>query len=60
MGLTEQRLETPHLGKPETFNFLAFTHSCAKTRKESFTVLRQTMRKRWQAKLREVKSLPRQ
>jgi hypothetical protein len=43
------------LGKPETFNFLGFTHSCAKTRKGTFTVLRQTMRKRWQAKLREVK-----
>jgi RNA-directed DNA polymerase len=43
-------------GKPETFNFLGFTHSCGKTRKGGFTVLRQTMRKRWQAKLREVKT----
>jgi group II intron reverse transcriptase/maturase len=43
-------------GKPETFNFLGFTHSCAKTRKGRFTVLRQTMRKRWQAKLKEVKA----
>jgi len=43
-------------GKPETFNFLGFTHSCAKTRKGRFTVLRQTMRKRWQAKLKEVKT----
>ena len=43
-------------GKPETFNFLGFTHSCAKTRKGWFTVLRQTMRRRWQAKLREVKT----
>lgn len=41
--------------KPPTFNFLGFTHSCGKTRKGSFTVLRQTMRTRWQAKLREVK-----
>jgi group II intron reverse transcriptase/maturase len=41
-------------GKPETFNFLGFTHSCGKTRKGWFTVLRQTMRRRWQAKLREV------
>jgi RNA-directed DNA polymerase len=41
-------------GKPETFNFLGFTHSCGKTRKGRFTVLRQTMRRRWQAKLREV------
>jgi group II intron reverse transcriptase/maturase len=43
-------------GKPETFNFLGFTHSCAKTRKGGFTVLRQTMRTRWQAKLREVRT----
>jgi RNA-directed DNA polymerase len=43
-------------GKPETFNFLGFTHSCAKTRKGRFTVLRQTVRARWQAKLRAVKA----
>src|SRR6266511_867707 len=43
-------------GKPETFNFLGFTHSCAKTRKGRFVVLRQTMRKRWQSKLKEVKA----
>jgi hypothetical protein len=38
-------------GSPETFNFLGFTHSCGKTRKGHFTVLRQTMRQRMQAKL---------
>jgi group II intron reverse transcriptase/maturase len=43
-------------GKPESFDFLGFTHSCGKTRRGQFTVLRQTMRKRWQAKLREVKT----
>jgi group II intron reverse transcriptase/maturase len=42
-------------GNPETFNFLGFTHSCGKTRKGWFTVLRQTMRQRWQAKLRALK-----
>jgi len=42
-------------GKPETFNFLGFTHICGKTSKGGFTVLRRTMRKRWQAKLRELK-----
>ena len=42
-------------GKPQTFNFLGFTHSCAKTRQGKFVVLRQTMRKRWQAKLKAVK-----
>lgn len=43
-------------GSPGSFNFLGFTHSCGKTRKGYFTVLRQTMRKRWQAKLRDVKT----
>jgi RNA-directed DNA polymerase len=43
-------------GKPETFNFLGFTHICAKTRGGRFTVLRQTMRQRLQAKLGEVKA----
>jgi hypothetical protein len=43
-------------GKPQTFNFLGFTHSCAKTRKGKFVVLRQTVRKRWQAKLKAVKA----
>ena len=42
-------------GKPETFNFLGFTHICGQTSKGGFTVLRHTMRKRWQAKLQEVK-----
>ena len=40
--------------KPPIFNFLGFTHICAKTRRGFFTVLRQTMRQRWQAKLKEV------
>ena len=43
-------------GKPETFNFLGFTHSCAKTRAGRFTVLRQTMRVRWQAKLKVLQA----
>jgi group II intron reverse transcriptase/maturase len=46
--------------KPQTFNFLGFTHCCAKTRKGKFAVLRLTMRKRWQAKLKEVKAELRQ
>lgn len=43
-------------GKPETFNFLGFTHICGKKRNGRFTVLRQTIRKRLQAKLGEVKA----
>jgi RNA-directed DNA polymerase len=44
------------LGKPDTFTFLGFTHICGTQRSGRFTVLRQTMRKRMQTKLREVKS----
>jgi len=43
-------------GKPETFNFLGFTHICGKKRNGRFTVVRQTIRQRLQAKLREVKA----
>lgn len=43
-------------GKPETFNFLGFTHMCTKTRKrEQFVVVRKTMRKKMQAKLHDLK-----
>ena len=42
-------------GKPETFAFLGFTHVCDMTRKGKFIVLRQTMRKRMRAKLKEIK-----
>jgi RNA-directed DNA polymerase len=43
-------------GKPETFDFLGFTHICGKTRRNGrYTVIRQTIRRRLQAKLREVK-----
>jgi len=44
------------LGKPETFNFLGFTHICGRTLKNGkFTVLRQTIKKKMRAKLLEVK-----
>ncbi|MBW6512877.1 MAG: group II intron reverse transcriptase/maturase [Desulfuromonadaceae bacterium] len=42
--------------RPETFDFLGLTHICGETRKGKFTVLRQTMRKKWQAKLKWRKS----
>jgi group II intron reverse transcriptase/maturase len=41
-------------GKPETFDFLGFTHICGRKRNGKFTVLRKTVRKRWQSKLKEV------
>jgi group II intron reverse transcriptase/maturase len=42
-------------GKPETFDFLGFTHVCGKTRRGRFTVMRRTARKRMRAKLRALK-----
>jgi len=41
-------------GKAETFAFLGFTHTCAKTRTGAFTVLRQTIPQRMRAKLASV------
>jgi RNA-directed DNA polymerase len=49
-----ERRQQRGVSKPETFNFLGFTHICGKTRTGRFTVLRQTMRQRWQAKLEAV------
>jgi group II intron reverse transcriptase/maturase len=43
-------------GKPETFDFLGFTHVCGKTRDGRFAVVRQTAPKRMRAKLHEVKA----
>ena len=43
-------------GKPETFDFLGFTHTCGRTRRGHFTILRHTTQKRQRAKLREVKT----
>ena len=44
-------------GKPETFNFLGFTHSCGKKRSNGrFTVNRRTIAKRKRTKLREIKA----
>jgi len=43
-------------GKPETFDFLGFTHYCTKRRSDGgFTVRRKTIAKRMRAKLKKVK-----
>jgi RNA-directed DNA polymerase len=43
-------------GRPETFDFLGFTHVCGITRTRGcFTVHRRTMKQRFRAKLREVR-----
>jgi len=43
------------LGKPETFNFLGFTHICGRSRRGSFLLHRKTRRDRMRAKLRALK-----
>jgi group II intron reverse transcriptase/maturase len=42
-------------GKPQTFDFLGFTHCCGKTRKGKFMIVRLTSAKRLRAKLHAVK-----
>jgi RNA-directed DNA polymerase len=43
------------LGKPETFDFLGFTHICGKGRNGGFWLRRITISKRLRAKLKQVK-----
>jgi hypothetical protein len=43
-------------GKPETFDFLGFTHFCTRSRKwGSFVIGRKTIKKRMRAKLKAIK-----
>lgn len=42
-------------GKPETFDFLGFTHICGRSREGHFYVKRRTSKKRMRTKLKEVK-----
>lgn len=44
------------LAKPETFDFLGFTHICGRTRHGRFQILRKSRRDRRRAKLKEVKN----
>jgi len=43
-------------GKPETFDFLGFTHICGITRRGKFGIRRKTIGKRLRRKLKEVKA----
>ncbi|MBA3262744.1 MAG: group II intron reverse transcriptase/maturase [Thermoleophilaceae bacterium] len=43
-------------GRPETFEFLGFTHICAKTKNGRFKVQRVTSKRRMRARLREVRA----
>ena len=42
-------------GKPETFDFLGFTHICGRTQRGRFCVLRTTMAKKVRAKLKAIR-----
>jgi RNA-directed DNA polymerase len=44
------------LGKPETFDFLGFTHISGRTRDGRYQLKRRTVKKRMRAKLKEVKA----
>ena len=51
-----ERRQKRGLGRPETFDFLGFTHCCGKARNGGFLLKRITIKKRLRAKLREVKA----
>ena len=51
----EQNRKRRGEGKPETFDFLGFTHISGKNRKGRFTVKRKTVAKRMRTKLQQVK-----
>jgi len=52
-----ERREKRGQGKPETFNFLGFTHMCGTSHKAGyFVVQRKTIGKRMAAKLKEIKA----
>jgi len=51
----EQRRKNKGLGRPETFDFLGFTHCCGKTRQGKFKILRLTVKKRMRATLAVIR-----
>ena len=51
----QERREKRGEGKPETFDFLGFTHISGKNRNGTFIVRRRTIAKRLRGKLRELK-----
>jgi len=52
----DERQRERGLGKPKTFDFLGFTHICAKSRSGRFVLKRRTISKRLRARLSEVKT----
>lgn len=52
-----ERCRKRGLRKPETFDFLGFTHYCGKSwRSNAFVLVRKTIKKRLRAQLREIKT----
>ena len=49
------RRERSGLGRPETFNFLGFTHICGRSRHGKFLLKRKSRRDRMRGKLKEIK-----
>ncbi len=52
----EQRRKKRGLRRPETFDFLGFTHCCSQTRRGGFKILRQTIKKRMRATMAAIQS----
>jgi group II intron reverse transcriptase/maturase len=52
----EERRARRGEGPPETFDFLGFTHISGKTRRGDYTIHRKTARKKFQAKLKDLKA----
>ena len=50
-----ERRNKKGLGKPETFDFLGFTHYCSKSKEGKFRVKRKTSKKKFKQKLQEFK-----
>ena len=50
-----ERRQERGLKRPETFDFLGFTHICGKSRTGKFLLLRRTVRKRLSAKLKAIR-----
>jgi group II intron reverse transcriptase/maturase len=50
-----ERRRARHLGKPGTFDFLGFTHCCARSRRGAFDILRLTVKKRMRGTLKAIR-----
>lgn len=51
----EERRKKRGLGRPETFDFLGFTHYCSKSKNNKFRVKRKTTKKKFKQKIQDFK-----